>query len=112
MVLSLMTFASLILCQFHGCCGASSGSTDVFLARVLSVALGCLAAAAVSNLVAPWYTSQESLESLAAVLRQCAALMVEMYGEPGAGAGGVPVSSVALLHSCCTAAAQKVAALP
>ncbi len=94
-VLSLMTLASLVLCQYQGCCGAATGSLEVFLARALSVTLGCLAAAAVSNLVAPWFASQESLGALAGVLRQCSALMGEMYGEarravwPAAGPGGL-----------------------
>jgi hypothetical protein len=82
-VLSLMTLSALVLCQYTDGCrlavGASAsscvphGTVDVFAARVCAVAAGVLLSQAVTSLLAPWYTSDWSLLTMATALRDSAA---------------------------------------
>ncbi|KIZ00884.1 hypothetical protein MNEG_7079 [Monoraphidium neglectum] len=99
---TLMTIASVVLCQFTPCCTGHTGSTTMAIVRGGAVAAAALWAVAVQNLVFPWYTSAWALEQLAAVYKEAADLLadlvVELYEEtdaltrreaaPGAGAGG------------------------
>ena len=53
MVLTLITFASVSLCQYTGTCG-STGSAQVYGARLLSVMAGCSVPVLLSQLILPW----------------------------------------------------------
>ncbi|PNH05904.1 hypothetical protein TSOC_007796 [Tetrabaena socialis] len=57
-VMTLMTFTSVILCQFKGCCGAT-GSAKVYGARVLAVTMGCAVPVLLTNLILPWWVEKD-----------------------------------------------------
>ncbi|GBF91464.1 hypothetical protein Rsub_04204 [Raphidocelis subcapitata] len=78
-VLGLMTFGSEVLCEYAGCCGASTASLTFFASRVVSVCAGVALSAAVSSFVAPWYTSSWALETMAAAYKVAAQLPASGY---------------------------------
>ena len=53
-LLILITFNALIMCQYRGCCNAT-GSTHYFLSRLLTIMAGAVVPVLVSNLILPWY---------------------------------------------------------
>ncbi|KIY98832.1 hypothetical protein MNEG_9130 [Monoraphidium neglectum] len=77
--LALFTFTSVVLCQYRGCCGATTASTAYFLTRMASVVAGCVWAALVSNLLLPSYTSDWAIDQLATCLERSAVLISDLY---------------------------------
>ncbi|KAG2431908.1 hypothetical protein HXX76_009399 [Chlamydomonas incerta] len=77
-VFTLMAMASLILCQYRGCCGAT-GSVELYAARVLMVMAGCSVPVLLSNLVLPWYTSDWALETLGGAFLAACRLVRSYY---------------------------------
>jgi hypothetical protein len=77
-ILFLMTLSGMILCQY-GCCSGAPGSLWFFGVRVVSVCTGVLFAAAVSNLVLPWYTSAWALDTMASFLTTSMGVLQQMY---------------------------------
>jgi hypothetical protein len=77
-VLFLMTLSAVILCQYVGCCDAT-GTVWFFGVRLTSVCAGVLFAAAVSNLVLPWYTSAWALDTMASFLTNSMGVLQQMY---------------------------------
>ncbi|KAG2487722.1 hypothetical protein HYH03_013721 [Edaphochlamys debaryana] len=67
-VLTLMTFSAVILCQYRGCCGAT-GTVEYYAARVLAVIAGGSVPVLVTNLVLPWYTSDWALQVMAGAFK-------------------------------------------
>jgi hypothetical protein len=55
-VLTLITFDAMVLCQYQGCCQAT-GSLAYFLNRVVSVVIGAVAPVLVTNIVLPWWVA-------------------------------------------------------
>jgi hypothetical protein len=53
-VLSLITFDAMVLCQYSGCCSGTAGTLSYLVNRVASVAVGAVLPVLVANLVLPW----------------------------------------------------------
>lgn len=53
LLMVLINMHSLVLCQYVGCCD-HTGTVGEFVARVVSVALGCTLPTILSQLVLPW----------------------------------------------------------
>ncbi|KAG2487709.1 hypothetical protein HYH03_013708 [Edaphochlamys debaryana] len=77
-VLTLMTFTAVILCQYKGCCGAT-GTVEYYAARVLAVIAGCSVPVLVTNLVLPWYTSDWALQVMAGAFKAGMGLVRRHY---------------------------------
>ncbi|KAG2427956.1 hypothetical protein HXX76_011943 [Chlamydomonas incerta] len=80
MVLTLITFAGVSLCQYTGTCGAH-GSPQVYGARLLSVMAGCSVPVLLSQLILPWYTSDWALQSMGRAFSAAAQLVRADYEE-------------------------------
>ncbi|KAL6759425.1 hypothetical protein V8C86DRAFT_1303234 [Haematococcus lacustris] len=78
--LGLMTYSTVILCQYKGCCD-HTGSGSYVLARMLSVALGCLLPLLLTHLLKPWYTSQFTLRTLSTAFTSGTRLLQNLYHE-------------------------------
>jgi hypothetical protein len=97
-ILFLMTLSGMILCQYD-CCGGAPGSLWFFGVRLVSVCAGVLFAAAVSNLVLPWYTSAWALDTMASFLTNSMGVLQQMYdrfyadGQAAAAAFGAPAEA-------------------
>ncbi len=52
-LLILITFNALIMCQYRGCCHAA-GSTYYFVSRLLTIMMGAVIPVLVANLILPW----------------------------------------------------------
>lgn len=50
-VLACMTFLAVVLCQYNG---QTAGSVSFFVARMLSIIIGCTLPLAVSQTILPW----------------------------------------------------------
>ena len=94
-VLSLLTYSALVVCQYNDGCRLFTppppdpamspaanlaaatcvphGTVEVFVARICAVAAGVLLAQAVTSLLAPWYTSDWARATMARALRDGAA---------------------------------------
>lgn len=77
--LILWTLASVVLCQYKGCCGATEGSTLVFLSRIVSVGGGVLWTAALNRLLMPWSGPAYEIECMADVVKRSVALSRAAY---------------------------------
>ncbi|BDA49627.1 hypothetical protein COCOBI_14-2470 [Coccomyxa sp. Obi] len=75
--LMLITFDSLILCQYSPTPG-STGSTLRYYARVVDITLGVIIVLAI-ELILPWYTSVASLETLGLAYKQATELVGHYY---------------------------------
>eukprot|EP00198_Chlamydomonas_reinhardtii_P012245 XP_001701582.1 predicted protein [Chlamydomonas reinhardtii] len=87
MVLTLITFASVSLCQYTGTCG-STGSAQVYGARLLSVMAGCSVPVLLSQLILPWYTSDWALQTMGrafSAAAQLSEITSSSYTSPAAG---------------------------
>eukprot|EP00775_Hariotina_reticulata_P009285 gene9285-9450_t len=74
---TLMTIASIVLCQFVGCCD-HTGSTMMAVTRGGAVAAAAVFAVAFQNLVLPWYTSSWALETMGEVYQEATDLLAEL----------------------------------
>ncbi|CAL5226722.1 g9574 [Coccomyxa viridis] len=76
-MLTIMSLNALVLCQvtkFTCFFCDEHGSPHYYVARVLSICLGCLAPVVVANLVLPWFASTTALELLAGAFESAASL--------------------------------------
>ncbi|WIA41085.1 hypothetical protein OEZ86_004716 [Tetradesmus obliquus] len=78
---TLMTVASVVLCQYTPSCCDETGSTMMAVVRGASVASASLFAVAFQNLVWPWYTSSWALEQLGLAYQEAAELLAGMVCE-------------------------------
>lgn len=74
---TLMTVASVVLCQNVGCCG-HTGSTEMAIMRGLSVTAAALFSVAVQNLIWPWYTSSWAVEQLGQTYQSAAGVLADL----------------------------------
>eukprot|EP00884_Botryococcus_braunii_P020115 jgi/Botrbrau1/6788/Bobra.0057s0023.2 len=77
--LLLITFNSLILCQYTCAFCNNAGTLSYFFKLVISITLGCLIVMAASNFLLPWYSSTTALQLLALAYRNSASLLCQYY---------------------------------
>jgi hypothetical protein len=79
-VLALLTFASVVLCQFVGCCGAA-GSLEYVAGRIAATAGGAAFAMLLMRLVWPWYRNRWAMEGCSHAMQLAVRAAHSMYHE-------------------------------